>query len=269
MISSSSWMLVLLSFLLMVASNVLSQQKAFGPDNKTLSDESPTFVTPDGFTFAVWGLIYLLITALTVVQIFPSERGEELLQPHTGGLDVRQRLACAFLANAAWLPCFAARRNKLALLVMVLYLALLISLHLDLNVDTVQGPWEQLFYAAPISANLSWIVVATCVNAFVVLREEGWKDEHGVGGSANAAKVVVLFVAALGALKGYSCDFAWAFVAAWALMGINRMQTIMDKVRFPLLSMSPSLAFWSQCGAVVISVSVAVGAASAALKLKQ
>ena len=41
--------------------NVLASKKFFGgKDNKELSDENPTYLTPDGKTFAVWGMIYLL-----------------------------------------------------------------------------------------------------------------------------------------------------------------------------------------------------------------
>ena len=52
-----------------------------------------------------------------------------------------------------------------------------------------------LFYAAGISLNSSWVVVATCVSTFLNLGRVGWKDQNGVAGSVIAASVVIVLVA--------------------------------------------------------------------------
>lgn len=254
--------LLLVSYGLMVLSNVLSQKGAFGPDNKVLSDSNPTYVTPDGKTFAVWGLIYLLETALVIAQLFPSPRTEELLAqrcPITG-LDVRERISVAFMFNAIWLPVFSNSLFWTALAVMLAYLGFLLSAYSSVNTFTAKGPFEQVVYAAPIAANTSWIVVATMANLGFALRNAGWKDANGVGGTPAFAKAVVVLVVLLGAFQGLvSVDLAYAFVAGWVLSGINRMQTVPDKNRFPLASMNESLASWAQIGSYTVWGLAALG----------
>lgn len=61
------------AFLLMVISNVLSTASSLYNDttNKIISDNNPTYITPDGVTFSVWGLIYAGECALVVYQGLP------------------------------------------------------------------------------------------------------------------------------------------------------------------------------------------------------
>jgi len=250
------------TYVLMVLSNVLSSKGVFGKDNKQLSDSYPTYVTPDGLTFAVWGVIYLLETITVVVQAIPYDRTEQLLAqrcPLTG-LGVRERLSLAFLANAVWLPAFSAEQFWLALVIIISYLLLLISIYLDVNVATTEG-LERLTFAAGIATNASWVVVATMVNGFLFFGLLGWKDANGVAGSAAAAAAACVLVAALACVRAaQDCDIFWAGVAAWALYGIYRMQTIPDKVRFPLSSMSSTLAsaaYWC-CAAVVLAMVMSI-----------
>lgn len=257
------------AYCLMVLSNYLAMKAAFGgKDNKQISDEHPTFVSPDGPTFAIWGIIYMFETVTVIAQAIPSERTDELLGqrcPYTG-LDVRARLVLAFLVNAVWLPVFNNERFWSALVIMVAYLGFLLSIYTDVNVTTTSGIVERLCLVTGITMNASWIVVATMVNTFLCSGLAGWKDEHGVAGSVPAAIVVVALVAALGAdLAFVRCDLAWAFVSAWALRGIYRMQTVPDKVRFPLAAMSSTLAscaYWCS-NAVVLFMVLGVGYAVA------
>lgn len=252
------------SYCAMVLSNFLAMKKFFGgKDNKQISDEHPTFVSPDGKTFQIWGLIYLFETVTVVAQAVPSQRTDELFGqrcPLTG-LDVRERLALAFLANAVWLPVFNNERFWGALVIMFAYLAFLLSACYDVNDGTTTVIDERLVFAAGINLSTSWIVVAAMVNSFLCGGLVGWKDEHGVAGSVTAAIVVVVLVAAIVApLAILRCDLAYPPVSFWALRGIYRMQSIPDKVRFPLLSLNSTLAscaFWSSnvvCFAMVVGV---------------
>ena len=92
---------LLVCFVVMTASNALTTMGFFGLDNKTISDENPTYVTPDAFTFAIWGIIYLFEACLAVAQLFPGEHEEVFARRcRLLKLDVRQRLVIAFLTNA-------------------------------------------------------------------------------------------------------------------------------------------------------------------------
>jgi hypothetical protein len=249
----------------MVASNVMSMSgRCGGTDNKTISEEHPTYVTPDGMTFAIWGLIYLLETATVIVQLFASESSEVLLEQQgpPASLDVRTRLALTFLANAFWLPLWANERFWPALGVMLVYLMLLLSVYQDLNTASCDGVFQYTLFAAGIAMNTSWIIVASLVNIVFCAGEAGWKDQQGVAGSVPAAIVAAIFVSCIACERALrACDLPWAFVAAWALQGISRMQSIPDKARFPLGAMSSRLASCAYWCSILVLVAMVAGVA--------
>eukprot|EP00746_Dinoflagellata_sp_MGD_P008474 gnl/MRDRNA2_/MRDRNA2_116969_c0_seq1.p1 gnl/MRDRNA2_/MRDRNA2_116969_c0~~gnl/MRDRNA2_/MRDRNA2_116969_c0_seq1.p1 ORF type:complete len:285 (-),score=44.00 gnl/MRDRNA2_/MRDRNA2_116969_c0_seq1:69-923(-) len=237
-------LLVIVTFGVMVLSNVLAAKGYFGDDNKTLSDQNPTYVTPDGPTFAIWGIIYTLQIILVIMQLMPSERTDDLMAQRCPffGFNARAGLSFVFCMNACWLPAFNSRRFGLALCIMALYLAGLVCTYAALSSGS-NSLFEYAFFVAPISMNTSWILVASMVSIFFCGRSAGWQDEHGVGGSVPAAVAAVLLVAAFGCYQAVAhCDLAYAFAAGWALKGIYRMQTVPDKVRFPIMAMSSFLA---------------------------
>jgi len=264
MASTQGWAVVGV-FVVMVISNVLSQKKVFGgKDNKQISDDNPTYVSPDGPTFAVWGFIYLLEIVLVIAQLFASQGMEVLLArtcPLTG-LNVRERLMMAFLANSVWLPIFNNERFWAALVVMFVYLAFLVSTYRDLNVANTSGIAEAVMFTSGVAMNTSWIVVASLVNTFLCLGHVGWLDQYGVAGSVPIAILAAVLVSLLAIQRTWvGGDLAWAFVASWALRGIYRMQTIPDKVRFPLGAMNPSLAETARWCSFVVAGSLCARAA--------
>ena len=254
---------VLGAFVFMVLCNILATKKFFGGKyNKELSDENPTYLSPDGKTFAVWGFIYLLETVLAITQLFPSEATDELFDqecPLTG-LTVRQRLIMAFLANGVWLPVFNNERFWTAMVIILMYLGLLLSIYSDVNTETTHGIYQYVCFASGIAMNCSWVVIASCVSSFLCLGRVGWRDENGVAGSANAAVLVVLLVTGIACERAITkCDLPWAGVAAWALMGIYRMQTVPDRIRFPLGAMNAKLGGVAQVCSYMILVAMLCG----------
>merc|ERR1719188_1538337 len=114
--------------------------------------------------------------------------------------------------------------------------------------------------------NTSWIVVAFAVSIFVCGGEIGWRDEFGVAGSVPAALAVVALVAAVGCQRVIGAsDWAWAFVAGWALRGIYRMQAIQDSVRFPIAALSEILANAARYGSFALAAAVMASVALAVI----
>jgi len=242
------------AFVVMVLSNYLAQKKFFGgKDNKVISDTHPTFITPDGLTFAVWGMIYIFLLVTVATQVFPNPLVELFLAstcPMTG-LDARARLVAAFLANAIWLPLFNNEYFWSALAVMVVYLSFLLSYYYSYTKFTNEAGIQLLSIESlqlanvgvGVSMNASWLLVAFVVSCFFCLGEVGWKDGYGVAGSPASAMAVIVSVAMLALYVGiFRYGLAWVCVAAWALRGIYRMQTYPDKVRFPLLALNRTIA---------------------------
>lgn len=252
---------VVVSFVSSLVVNGLSSTGILGGQSiGEISDENPTYVTPDGLTFSVWAVIYTLELILVIRQIQPADDMEALLQrscPLTG-LSVRWRLVLAFLTNAIWLPVYVNLYFGVALLIIVTYLVFLLSIFGDLNTMTAPGFCEWLTFCAGIACNASWVVVATCANAFTVAGTFGWKDEFGVAGTPFAASVVAVVVAVIGIFMGVlRSDLAWSLVVSWALAGLYRMHTVANPESFPEEAMSRHLALvaiW--CSGVVLLASL-------------
>merc|ERR1719333_323970 len=128
-----------------------------GKDNKEISDSHPTYVSPDGLTFAIWSFIYLFELILVVAQAIPSERTDYLMSqpcPLTG-LDVRARLAMAFMVNGVWLMIWSNENYWAGLAVNTVYCGVLLSLHHSLN-SVIVGLTESAVFGAGIAMNASW-----------------------------------------------------------------------------------------------------------------
>jgi len=271
---AASAVVVCACFAIQVLSNYLAQKKFFGgKDNKELSDTHPTYVSPDGFTFAIWGLIYTFELILVVAQLGKWSPDSKVAgdifdrQCPLTGLDVRQRLSLAFMVNAAWLPVFNNSRFFTAFVVMAVYLAFLLSITRDLNEATVPLSLSRLVFGTGIAMNASWILVATFLSIFFCAGELGWKDEHGVAGSVAAAFITLALVACIGCLRAiFEYEMAWAFVAAWALRGVYRMQTVEDAVRFPPTAMSPALASFAMWASYAVVAAMIVGVVKASIE---
>jgi len=258
---SSAALVVGSSFAVMVTSNVLSTKKFFGgKDNKVISDSHPTYVTPDGLTFAVWAVIYTFLLVTTIAQAAVSEGSSaDALLSTRGclGLDTRELLSIAFLLNVLWLPVFSNEKYWAAFAIMVLYLLALLCTW----INTVQAGTvlDYILVGVGVSLNTSWIVVATAVNGFLVFGEAGWKDQFGVAGTPIFASIIVWCVAVIACvILLLQADPAWGFVAAWALRGIYRMQTIENIDRFPTVALNKQIALSAQVSSAIVLFAVGV-----------
>lgn len=236
---------VTVAYVFMVVFNILANTNLLSDKSTTqISNENPTYVTPDGITFAIWGFIYLLQLQLVVYQFgTPSEETETLLQKRFLGLTVRWRIVIFFLMNATWLPVFNKELFWVSQVIIVAYLGASLAVYRDLRPSKTSSFQDAVLLTAGISANLSLIVVASCMNMFVCLGEAGWKNEYGVAGTPKATIVVgagVALIAIERVLHGK--DVVYGFVTGWALLGVYRMQTTEDETKFPSAARDASLA---------------------------
>mmetsp|Transcript_83144 Transcript_83144/g.231343 ORF Transcript_83144/g.231343 Transcript_83144/m.231343 type:complete len:356 (-) Transcript_83144:161-1228(-) len=281
---------IVLMFLVMVASNAISSgTKLMGDTNAgELSGENPTYLTPDGSTFSIWGLIYLFEALFVLYQAAPagSTKGWGGLEDARVG-KARRWVLLAFALNACWLPVFQYRRWWLALAVIVGYLYALWRTRQALETDFAANlvgacapqSWGFRINACTgFSLNLSWLVVATLLNVTVVARNsriiytvvtEGVTNATAgvVHGSSGAAPVAIIggnvdwavFCIALAvglALSAayYHADLPYVFIACWALGGVYRMQHTADDARFPASARSDDLMHWAVAGMIIASV---------------
>jgi len=267
---------VLLAFSVMVVSNVLSTAtKVFnGTDNAQIARENPTYLSPDGATFSIWGLIYLFEALLVVYQALPMSANLPAFNGRT-----RMWLSAAFLVNAIWLPIFSYHRWWLSFAVIVAYLGALLKTYESMNINYgthMHKVRTKILAFTGISLNTAWVVVATLLNFTIVSRNSGiiiseistgvnnatsGKAAGGanvavIGGNVDWAVLCVVLATCVALYRAARfADVPYAFVTAWALGGIYRMQTYAKNQDFPVDGKSEDLARWA------ITLSFIAGAA--------
>jgi len=213
-----------------------------GVGTGALSDEIPNLFVPAGFTFSIWGVIYLLLLGYIVFVL------REAWSSKVGVPAWNQRDAALFLlnccANVGWIFAWHWRKTTLSFLIMLVLLASLILLEhenqgkladgaeLGRNRQSMPGvsPWvdraRRFFLTVPLRVYLGWISVATIANVTAVLVKAGW---NGFGIDPRVWTVLVI-VAGLAVALGFSLgkrQIAAPLVIVWAYAGIvvKRAQT--------------------------------------------
>jgi tryptophan-rich sensory protein len=199
-----------------LATNALAQLLPLnGQTTGEISGRFPLLITPPGYVFGIWGLIYTGLTAYAVYQALPSRRDSKRLR----------RIAWPFVltcvANSAWLLLWHYNQYRLTLGAMVGLLLGLITINRRLGRTGEQEVDDLVFARLPFSIYLGWISVATIVNATVALYDAGW---DGMGLSPELWTTALLGVGAgLGATMGVKeGDAAFPLVIAWAFAGVAR-----------------------------------------------
>ena len=174
----------------------------------------PNLFTPAGFTFAIWGVIYLLLIGFVV---FQARFWGRPLPACLRGIGWLFALSC--LANAGWLVAFHHLRIGLSMLLMLALLACLMAIYQRLGADGPTSAGERWLVRLPFSVYLGWVAVATIANASILLTTLGWPhapERAGLWTVAVLAAAVGLALLALWRRR----DVAFALVVAWALFGI-------------------------------------------------
>ncbi|MBD5832131.1 tryptophan-rich sensory protein, partial [Janibacter melonis] len=156
-----------------------------------------TLLAPAGTAFSIWSLIYALLTAYAIYQLFPSTATDPRHR-RTGYL-----AAASMLLNAAWI--FVTQWGLLWLSVVVIVALLLVlgALVARLHDRPAVGAAEALLVDGTFGLYLGWVCVATCANVAAALVGYGVETSQGVGEVvAVAVIVVVVGVAAALARRG-------------------------------------------------------------------
>jgi benzodiazapine receptor len=184
-----------------------------------ISDANPTLITPAGYVFSIWGVIYILLGIFAVFQALPSQR-ENDYQKRIGWLFV-----LSSLINIAWLFLWQFEYLSLSVVVMFLLLATLIAIYLRLNIGKLEVPLsEKLAVHVPFSVYLGWITIASIANVAVTLVSVGW-DGFGISQETWATLIIIIALLITLLVIATRKDVAFGLVVIWALLGIAVKQS--------------------------------------------
>ena len=211
-VSTARWG-VLVLFVATLAMNYLSQGVLFeGQTIGEVSDKYSTLITPAGYAFSIWGLIYLSLGVYVYYQTFRANPEHKVFDR------VAPLLILNLIANSLWLIAFQLEYIALSALLMLVILASLIQITIQWVKDLSLPARLKAKVRIPFSLYLGWISVATIVNLSVLAKYTDWN----VLGISEPTWVVIMTTVGAGLAilillathdVVYPLVFVWAYAA--------------------------------------------------------
>lgn len=213
-----------LGLILVIAVNALANILPInGLNTGQISGFYPNYFVPAGFTFGIWGIIYVLLIGFVITSLVIAFRS-----PNEYLLNSMQKISFPFqmtcLLNVGWIIAWHYLQLGFSLVIMIALLIFLAKIFLIIKSDTTLSLKAFRFWLhQPFYVYLGWISVATIANFTALFVGIGWQ-----GGSINPVpwSILMIFIAFL-----LGCFFivryktyAYAIVLAWAFFGIYSKQ---------------------------------------------
>lgn len=181
-----------------------------------VSDTFPSLFTPIGFTFAIWGVIYILLGIFVFYQMGFVGSEQDLTF-------YRNKMSFLFISscilNIAWLFSWHYKMLLVSLIIMFALLANLIIIYLRINGKSTYLRKRNYLVTLPFSIYLGWIMVASIANTSIYLISINW-DRFGYSDVfwTNIMLLVALFLFTL--FVYLRRDIFIMLVYIWATLGI-------------------------------------------------
>ena len=208
----------------MIAVNVLANALPInGRTTGAISDAYENLFAPAGLTFAIWGVIYLLLGAHVLYQLGlfhgPVDNGGTGRSLRVSLLErVGILFSLSSLANIAWILSWHYDLILLSTVLLATMLVLLILITRTILAADLSTR-DRLFVRLPFSVYFGWITVATIANITVWLVSIGW-DGFGIPESTWAVAIIAVGAAIGTAVILRDSDIAYGLVLIWAYLGI-------------------------------------------------
>jgi hypothetical protein len=218
--SISDWGGNIVAFILVIVVNTLANALPFNDQSQAeIAAKYPSLFTPAGFTFSIWGVIYLALLVFVIYQALPSQRQNASI----ARLHVPFKINCA--SNAIWLYVWHHDMVLLSLLIMFVILATLVTIYRRLYAQIdLASIAEHVALHLPFSLYTGWVTVATIANATILQNAYGADELLLTSVSWTLLKLALAGAIAATMVIRYG-DAVFVLVVAWAAYGISVMQS--------------------------------------------
>ncbi len=185
-----------------------------GIDPGAVSDKYPTRITPAGYAFAIWSLIYLGLVAFSIYQALPqnSARFRNIRTVYI--------LNCA--ANCAWL--YFWHQEAIVICLAIIFLMLGTLVYININLQKTETYGEFWLAKAPFGLYFGWVTAATILNATIALVYLNVRVPDSTAAIFGAGLLIV--AAILGVIIRWKLSNSFYPLAiAWALTAIAVKQS--------------------------------------------
>jgi hypothetical protein len=206
--------LVLAATLGVIVFNWLAATGRLGSDTAAISAKYPTLLTPAGYAFSIWSLIYLGLIAFSIYQILPANlsRFRAIRSFYIG--------SCAL--NCAWLYFWHRDQIAVCFVVMVaLWATLAIICYQLRDPEALRDTW---IAKAPFGLYFGWVTAAMLVNLSIMLKFQNVQLSTSV---ETWLSVVLILIAAGCAVivRAKLSNYIYPLAIAWALTAIAVRQS--------------------------------------------
>jgi|GEM_PF-239657 len=196
--------------------NGLSNTDLFPTTVGDLSDTRALLFLPDGYVFAIWGVIYTLLIGYAIYQLRP-------VALENGVVDrVGFWFIANLIANSAWIIVFVYDIVWASTVLIIFMLITQLIIYHRLEIGKREVDWQERWAVhIPFSVYTGWVTVATVANITTQLY---------VGGNVTAflginadiwASLLLVIAGGIGLLfLFWRRDIAYALVVVWATYGI-------------------------------------------------
>jgi len=183
-----------------------------------LSDLYPNLFVPAGLTFAIWGLIYILLGIFAIYPLLPRVRREPEKTEFVQRIGPWFFLSC--LANIGWIFAWHYQILPLSLAFMLILLGCLLAIYLRLRVGKSEATKAERYFAhLPFSVYLGWITIATIANVTALLVDINW-NAWGLSQQFWAVAVIIVGIVIALSMLFTRKDIFYSLVVDWAILGI-------------------------------------------------
>ncbi|NNE97539.1 MAG: tryptophan-rich sensory protein [Pyrinomonadaceae bacterium] len=215
MLSKISRILVPLALAAVIYINYLAGTGQIGGITpEYISAKYPTLITPAGYAFSIWGLIYLLMIAFSAYQLFKSGFAH---------LDkVRWFFILSCVGNISWI--FAWHNHYLGLSVVAMLVLLSSLVLINLSAKELDSAPDEWLVRVPFSIYFGWVSVATVLNVTIFLISQD--ITAGVFASKVIACLLIATLAIVGIVIREKLNAAfYPLTVAWAVTAIGVKQS--------------------------------------------
>ncbi len=179
-----------------------------------ISDRYPTPITPAGYAFAIWSLIYLGLIIFSIYQLLPANVARFR--------SIRSLFIISCVLNCGWI--YFWHNDQIALCLGIISALLLTLFFINWRLLNTSSLTEYWFVKAPFSIYFGWVTAATLVNFAIFLKATSTDIS---GGTWTAIAVILIALAAtLGVLVRFRLsNYLYPLAIAWALTAIGVKQS--------------------------------------------
>lgn len=203
--------LVIISTIAVIFVNYLAATGYIGGVTpEVISDKYPTFLTPAGYAFAIWGWIYFGLIAFSIYQLLPSA--------YEKFAKVRLLYIVSCVINCAWLYFWHHEQIAVSLIVISSLLAILAVINLTLEKE------NNLLARFVFGIYFGWVSAASIINLAILLKSRGINFE--VSTEIWLASLVIALISVIGIVLRHKLpNVAYPLAIAWAITGIAVKQS--------------------------------------------